>query len=205
MVHSFVWVVPSLMVAIGSVVAEPVQSPTRLSDAEISDAIRAGHAGKTVEHVCRVPTGGGAHYVVTLEGPLGRIMRVARVAASVDALITPDALPDYMRYHTMSVSVTGGVWEPQDLPPGSTYFPGEVAPTPPARARMPHATGITLAGGGEQIPPVYAGSRRFRPLPLELDFDLAAVARLNGDVDVHVSGSASASCRIGTRTLARLR
>lgn len=208
MAHSMGWVVPGLMLLVGPALAQPVQPSGVLTQTEIAEAIRDGLAGKRLDHECRAAAGGGAHFVVTLEGPVGRIMRAARGAREHGRAFTEDDVPRYMRQRTLSVRVTGGVWEPQDLPPGSIYFDGEIPATPPARARTPVATDIRLVGAGRdrtEIQPVSAGPRRMLPLALELDFDSAAIEGLHSAIDIHISGSATGTCRVGARTLGRLR
>ncbi len=208
MAQSVAWVVPALMLGIGPVLAQSAQPPGVLTPVEIADAIRDGLEGKKQHHECRAAAGGGAHFVVTVEGPLGRIMRAAREARQDGRAFTMDDVPRYMRQHTLSVSVTGGVWEPQDLPPGSIYFEGEVPARPPARARVPVATDIRIVGadrGRSEISPVSIAPRRLFPQALEFVYAREAVEGLNTAIDIHIAGSAKGTCRVGARTLERLR
>lgn len=208
MAHSMGWVVPGLMLLVGPALAQPVQPSGVLTQTEIAEAIRDGLAGKKLDHECRAAAGGGAHFVVTLEGPVGRIMRAARGAREHGRAFSEDDVPRYMRQRTLSVRVTGGVWEPQDLPPGSIYFEGEIPATPPARARTPVATDIRLVGAGRdrtEIPLASASPLRTFPRALELDFDREVVDGLNSAIDIHVTGSAKGTCRVGARALKRLR
>lgn len=207
MAYSIGWVVPSLMLLVGPVVAQHVQSPGVLTNVEIAEAIRDGLDGKKQHHECRAAVGGGAHFVVTLEGPAGRIMRAAHAASEQGRTFTPDDVPRDMRQRTLWVSVTGGVWEPQDVPPGLVYFEGEIPRTPPARARTPRATAIRMVGAGDDRPeiPSVSAPRRRLPFSLDMGVDFDAVKALNSAIDVHIAGTATGTCRIGARTIDHLR
>jgi hypothetical protein len=206
MSQSLGWVVPGLMLLIAPVVAQPVQSSGVLPNAEIVEAIRDGLAGKKQHHECRASVGGGAHFVATLEGPIGRIMRAARAARDHGRTFTPEDVSRDMRQRTLWVRVTGGVWEPQDVPPGLVYFEGEIPRTPPARARTPRATDIRVVGtaGNRPAIPSVSAPRRL-PFALEMGFDFDAAKTLNGAIDVHIAGTAAGTCRVGARAIDHLR
>jgi len=77
----------AIVVALSLALSATVQQAQVLSDQEIATAIEQGRAGKTLHKTCKASGENGFDIVV--EGPVGRIMRAARLAKGQGRQFTP--------------------------------------------------------------------------------------------------------------------
>ena len=92
----------AILVALSLALSATVQQAQVLSDQEVASAIKQGRAGKTLHKTCKASGENGFDIVV--EGPVGRIMRAARLAKGQGREFTPADVTLFIGGPTLTVA-----------------------------------------------------------------------------------------------------
>jgi len=201
----------SFMVSPDATSSRPTQvAAGPLSDEEVAAAVKDGHAGRSLRSTCSTAssTGSGGYFDVTLEGPVARVMRVAREARQRREAFGVADVPQRLRQPALWVSAVGRATPTMDPPLGlDSASPSSRPSSPPPAA--PFATAIHIRSLAEKpvvLRPAATGSVGMRFGPLEASFDLNAFRALGDAVEVIVASfMGEGRCRLSTKALEQVK
>ena len=141
----------AIVVALGLALSAAVQQAQLLSDQEIASAIEQGRAGKTLHKTCKASGENGFDIVV--EGPVGRIMRAARLAKGQGREFTPADVTLFIGGPTLTVaalrdatlSTSANAVQSKEIP--GQYLPSDMSMAGVDSRRAQGAMGYTDSFG----------------------------------------------------------